>query len=424
MTQGQTPPASAPSETPLGTSSAASPRADSMRDEFCRLFGKAPQAVFFSPGRVNLIGEHTDFNGGHVFPCAITLGIWAAARKRTDNRIRLFSLNKNNVGMQEFTELPAAFTPANDWTNYPLGVLDVLAKAGHPLPSGQDILYWGDLPNGAGLSSSASMEVLTGIIANEFFGFGLSLIELALLAQKAENNFVGVRCGIMDQFTVAMGRKDQAILLDCNTLKYRYSPLAFEHCKLVITNTNKPHSLASSKYNERRAQCETALADLKTVLPNLTALGELDGPAFAEVSHVIRNADCLKRARHAVLENQRTLQAVDALEANDSKLLGELMRASHISLRDDFEVSCPELDVLAELAWKEPGVIGSRMTGGGFGGCTVSLVLEEHVNDFRSHIGEAYTKATGLVADFYITRAADGAHRVPESQSGCHKESE
>lgn len=383
-----------------------------VRGEFRKFFGAVPEAVYCSPGRVNLIGEYTDFNGGHVFPCAITLGIWAAVRKRTDNHVRLFSLNRTEIGIRDFTDLPAAFIPENDWTNYPLAVFDVLAKTGHPLPGGLDILYWGDLPNGSGLSSSASMEVLTAMMANELFGFGLSMTELALLAQKAENDFVGVRCGIMDQFTVAMGRKDQAILLDCNTLEHRYSPLALGEIRLVITNTNKPHELANSKYNERRTQCESALADLQTVLPNLTALGELDGPAFAAVSKIIRDPLCLKRARHAVLENQRTLQAVEALERKDSQLVGELMRASHLSLRDDFEVSCRELDILAELAWKEPGVIGSRMTGGGFGGCTVSLVQEDHVKAFRDHVGEAYTRATGLVPYFYVTSAAQGAHQV------------
>lgn len=386
-----------------------------MQRVFSETFGAEAEGVFFTPGRVNLIGEHTDYNGGHVFPCAITLGIWAAARRRTDGQVRLFSLNREALGVMRFDAVPQVCDKANDWANYPLGVLHTLAEAGHPVPGGLDIVYDGNLPNGAGLSSSAAMEVLTGLVCNELYGLGLSLQELALLGQRAENQYVGMRCGIMDQFTVAMGKKDHAILLDCNTLNFRYSPLALGDYRIVLVNSNKAHELASSKYNERREQCETALADLRTLRPDLPSLGALTGEAFAELSGAIRNGDCLKRARHAVLENRRALTAVEALERNDLARFGELMRASHISLRDDYEVSCREMDVLAELAWQEEGVLGARMTGGGFGGCTVNLVRESCVDAFRERVGRAYTAATGLVPDFYVADVADGARRLTDN---------
>lgn len=379
--------------------------------EFGRVFGATPEGAFFAPGRVNLIGEHTDYNGGHVFPCAISLGTYAAASRRADNRVCLHSLNRPSAGTMEYAFPVPPAASAEDWTIYPLGVLHVLAETGHLLPFGLNILYWGNLPSGAGLSSSASMEVLTGVICNEFFSLGLPMLQLALLGQKAENEYVGVRCGIMDQFSVAMGRENHAMLLDCNTLEYRYSPLALEGYHIVLTNSNVKHSLGSSKYNERRAQCEAALADLRRIQPELPSLGALTDQAFETLaSHIIDPVN-RQRARHAVLENRRTLKAVEALERCDLARFGALMNESHVSQRDDYAVSCPEMDILAELAWKEPGVIGSRLTGGGFGGCTVSLVPSEHISSFQTHTAAGYTAATGLIPEFYVADIASGARR-------------
>lgn len=378
---------------------------------FAQTFGCEPEAVFFAPGRVNLIGEHTDYNGGHVFPCAISLGTFAAAARRADGRVRLHSFSRSAMGVMEFALPPPGYTEGNDWTNYPLGVIHVLLQAGHAFPGGLDILFDGTLPSGAGLSSSASIEVLTAVICNALFTLRMSLQDMALLSQKAENEYVGVRCGIMDQFAVAMGREHCAILLNCDTLEYRYSPLELGDCRIVLVNTNKKHSLASSQYNVRRAQCEAALADLRAVRPELPSLGALTREEFDALAPHITDSLAARRARHAVYENRRVLEAVQALEQNDLRRFGELMHDSHVSLRDDFEVSCPELDLLAELAWKEPGVVGARMTGGGFGGCTVNLVSESRLEAFKRHIGDAYTQATGLVPDFYVADTAGGASR-------------
>lgn len=386
----------------------------SVKREFSGIFGNEPEGLFFSPGRVNLIGEHTDYNGGHVFPCAISLGIWAAAARRPDGRVRLHSLNRSTVGTQEFSLPPSAFNERHDWANYPLGVLHTLLDEGYSLPGGLDILYNGNLPNGAGLSSSASIEVLTGVICNELFNLDLSMTQIALLAQKAENNYVGVRCGIMDQFSVAMGLENCAILLDCNSLVHHYSRLALGDCRIVLANTNVKHSLGTSKYNERRAQCETALEDVRAAGPeyaSLTAWGALSEKEFNALAKYIKDPVNCRRARHAVYENQRTLLAVEALNNDDLDQFGELMRQSHVSLRDDYEVSCPELDMMAELAWKQPGVVGARMTGGGFGGCTVNLVHEAEIERFRADTGSAYARATGLEPDFYVADVAGGARR-------------
>lgn len=380
--------------------------------DFEEIFGGVPEAAFFAPGRVNLIGEHTDYNGGHVFPCAISLGTYAAAARRTDGRVRLHSMNRSFTGTMEFVLPPPASKRADaDWTAYPLGVIHTLFATGHGFAGGLDIVYHGNLPGGAGLSSSASIEVLTGLICNDFFGLGLSMTELALLGQKAENEYVGVRCGIMDQFSVAMGRENCAILLDCNTLVHRYSPLALDGYHIVLTNSNKKHSLGSSKYNERRTQCEAALADLRTIRPDLPSLGALTGEEFDTLACHITDPVNRSRARHAVLENRRTLKAVEALEANDLASFGQLMNESHISQRDDYDVSCREMDILAELAWQVPGVLGSRLTGGGFGGCTVSLVPVSQIDAFRAHIAPAYTRESGLIPDFIVADVFGGARR-------------
>ena len=384
---------------------------DEMQEVFREKFGAAQTHAYFSPGRVNLIGEHTDYNGGHVFPCAISLGTYALVAPRTDGISRLYSMNLPKQGVVQFPMHGAVKSDAYGWANYPIGVVRVMEDAGHRAAHGFDIVLYGTLPNGAGLSSSASIEVLMAVILNDELNLGIDMVELVKFSQKAENEFVGMNCGIMDQFAVGMGKKDCAILLDCNTLSYRYSKLALDGCSIVITNTNKTHSLVTSAYNERRAQCESALKELQKVKP-IKALGELTNAEFDAIASAILDPVERRRARHAVYENNRTLEAVKALEANDVKRFGELMNASHVSLRDDYEVTGPELDTLAELAWQQDGVLGSRMTGGGFAGCTVSIVRDAAIPAFEKNVGDAYTAKIGYAPSFYVANIADGARRL------------
>lgn len=384
---------------------------DKMQEVFREKFGAAQTHAYFSPGRVNLIGEHTDYNGGHVFPCAISLGTYALVAPRTDGTSRLYSMNLPEQGVVQFPMHGAVKSDAYGWANYPIGVVRVMEDAGHRAAHGFDIVLYGTLPNGAGLSSSASIEVLMAVILNDELNLGIDMVELVKFSQKAENEFVGMNCGIMDQFAVGMGKKDCAILLDCNTLSYRYSKLALDGCSIVITNTNKTHSLVTSAYNERRAQCESALKALQKVKP-IKALGELTNAEFDAIASAIPDPVERRRARHAVYENNRTLEAVKALEANDVKRFGELMNASHVSLRDDYEVTGPELDTLAELAWQQNGVLGSRMTGGGFAGCTVSIVRDAAIPAFEKNVGDAYTAKIGYAPSFYVANIADGARRL------------
>lgn len=384
---------------------------DEMQEVFREKFGAAQTHAYFSPGRVNLIGEHTDYNGGHVFPCAISLGTYALVAPRTDGISRLYSMNLPEQGVVQFPMHGAVKSDAYGWANYPIGVVRVMEDAGHRAAHGFDIVLYGTLPNGAGLSSSASIEVLMAVILNDELNLGIDMVELVKFSQKAENEFVGMNCGIMDQFAVGMGKKDCAILLDCNTLSYRYSKLALDGCSIVITNTNKTHSLVTSAYNERRAQCESALKALQKVKP-IKALGELMNAEFDAIASAIPDPVERRRARHAVYENNRTLEAVKALEANDVKRFGELMNASHVSLRDDYEVTGPELDTLAELAWQQDGVLGSRMTGGGFAGCTVSIVRDAAIPAFEKNVGDAYTAKIGYAPSFYVANIADGARRL------------
>lgn len=384
---------------------------DEMQEVFREKFGAAQTHAYFSPGRVNLIGEHTDYNGGHVFPCAISLGTYALVAPRTDGISRLYSMNLPEQGVVQFPMHGAVKSDAYGWANYPIGVVRVMEDAGHRAAHGFDIVLYGTLPNGAGLSSSASIEVLMAVILNDELNLGIDMVELVKFSQKAENEFVGMNCGIMDQFAVGMGKKDCAILLDCNTLSYRYSKLALDGCSIVITNTNKTHSLVTSAYNERRAQCESALKALQKVKP-IKALGELTNAEFDAIASAIPDPVERRRARHAVYENNRTLEAVKALEANDVKRFGELMNASHVSLRDDYEVTGPELNTLAELAWQQDGVLGSRMTGGGFAGCTVSIVRDAAIPAFEKNVGDAYTAKIGYAPSFYVANIADGARRL------------
>ena len=408
-------------------------------DKFAELFGATDDAHFyFAPGRVNLIGEHTDYNGGHVFPCALTLGTYGVARKREDRLMHFYSCNLDEIGVVETSLDDLTNKDCYDWANYPLGVVWTFSEKGYKLDTGFDMVIWGNIPNGAGLSSSASLEVLTGVILTDLYGItDLSPIDLALFGQYSENNFNGCNCGIMDQFTVAVGKKDNAIFLDTNTLQYEYAPILLEDSKIIITNSKVKHSLVTSEYNVRRQECADALSDLQKEL-SISSLGELTPEEFEEAKHLIRDEVRVKRAKHAVYENQRTIAAVNAtakddfntdltqyiqidetdltavkaLKEGDITKFGELMNQSHVSLRDDYEVSCKEIDLLVDLSWNTPGVIGSRITGGGFGGCTVSIVKNEAVDNFIKNVGEAYKEKFGYEAEFYVVDIGVGASRL------------
>ena len=382
-------------------------------DMFAELFGDSEGARFyFSPGRVNLIGEHTDYNGGHVFPCALTLGTYGAARKREDNKIHLYSMNLDSFGVVEASLDDLTNKKEYNWANYPLGVVWAFKEKGHTITSGFDMVIWGNIPNGSGLSSSASLEVLTGVILTDLFEIkDLSMTDLALIGQYSENNFNGCNCGIMDQFAVAMGKKDHAIFLDTSDLSYEYAPCVLDGAKIVITNSKVKHSLVDSAYNDRRNECAAALKALQSEL-DIQALGDLTPEEFEAHKSLIKDEIQLQRAKHAVYENQRTIDAVTALKAGDIESFGKLMNQSHISLRDDYDVSCEEIDILVDLAWKIPGVLGSRITGGGFGGCTVSIVKNESIDTFIEIIGKTYLEKVGHEAEFYTVDIGDGASRL------------
>lgn len=382
-----------------------------LEQKFQEVFGAPAEKQFFAPGRVNLIGEHTDYNGGNVFPCAIDKGTYGLVKKRNDRKFRMYSKNFADLGVMEFTLDELTNDKKHDWANYPKGVIKMFLEAGQKIDSGFDILFSGNIPNGAGLSSSASIEMLTAIVLKDLFHLSIDPVEMAQLGKKTENLFIGVNSGIMDQFAVAMGKKDHAILLDCNTLKYAYVPVVLKDEVIVIANTNKRRGLADSKYNERRAECDEALAELQTKLP-IKALGELSIEQFEANKDLIKSPVRQKRAKHAVYENQRTLKAQKELSAGNLAEFGKLMNQSHISLRDDYEVTGVELDTLAALAWEQPGVVGSRMTGAGFGGCTVSIVKKDKVDDFIKNVGEAYKNKIGYAADFYIASVSDGAKKL------------
>lgn len=365
---------------------------------------------FFAPGRVNLIGEHTDYNGGYVFPCALEMGTYAVARKREDSKIRLFSENFPEKGIIEVDINHLTYCKNHDWANYPKGVVKVFKDTGWEISKGFDVYFWGNIPNGAGLSSSASIELATCVLLKSLFSLAIDKMEMIKLSQKAENQFIGVNCGIMDQFTSGMGKKDHAILLDTNTLAYQYVPVHLEGISIIIGNTNKRRGLTTSRYNERRKECENALKALQKNL-KITSLGELNEETFEANKHLIEGEVERKRARHAVYENQRTVKAAKALNANDIEYFGQLMNLSHDSLRDDYEVSCIELDTLVASALKH-GAIGSRMMGAGFGGCTVSLVYDTMIERFINEVGREYKNAIGYEADFYVVTIGDGAREI------------
>jgi galactokinase len=376
---------------------------------FKEVFNEDYSKAYFTPGRVNLIGEHVDYNGGCVFPCGLTIGTYAIVRLREDNKIRLFSENFKESGILEFTL--DRLVKENQWTDYPLGELKTFLDEGYKIDRGFDILFFGNIPNGAGLSSSASLEVLTGFILKSLFSLDIEMIEIVKLSQKAENKFVGVDCGIMDQFAVGMAKKDKAILLDCNTLDYSYVTLKLDNHSILIANTNKRRGLADSAYNERRNECETALVELQTKL-DIKSLGELSIDKFEENKNLIKDEVRKKRAKHAVYENARTERAVEALSQNNLKEFGLLMNQSHISLRDDYEVTGLYLDTMVEALWEEEGVVGARMTGAGFGGCTVSIVEDKFIDQIIENVGKKYTKKTKLVGEFYKVKVGAGAREI------------
>ncbi len=381
-------------------------------DKFIELFGDGGEIrTYFAPGRVNLIGEHTDYNGGHVFPCALTIGTYGVVRKREDRQLRFYSMNFDRIGMITSSLDDLKPDPAAKWTNYPKGVLWAFKERGMEITQGMDLMLFGNIPNGSGLSSSASVEVLTGYILKDLYGFDVTNQDLALIGQFSENHFNGVNCGIMDQFAIAMGKKDHAIFLDTATLDYTYAPVKLQDEKIVIACSNKKRGLGDSKYNERRAECEKALEELQQYA-GIKSLGDLTEEEFEKFQFAIQDEDRRKRAKHAVYENQRTIHAVEALQAGDLAKFGQLMNASHVSLRDDYEVTGLELDTLVEAAWQVDGVIGSRMTGAGFGGCTVSIVKNGAIDSFIEQVGAAYLKKIGYSADFYVVEIGDGPARL------------
>ena len=386
---------------------------EKLKKRFSELFGGLENTrEYFSPGRVNLIGEHTDYNGGHVFPCALTLGTYAIARRRDDDKIMLYSENVSKAGVITLSKDNIEFNESFGWAAYPIGVVWAFEKQGKSLDSGFEMAIFGDIPNGSGLSSSASIEVLTGAVLRDLYSFDdVTGEDLAKIGQYSENNFNGVKCGIMDQFAVAMGKKDHAIFLDTATLKYEYAPVRLENASIVIVNSKVKHSLVDSAYNERRSQCASALSDLKEVL-DISTLGDIDEETFEKNKEAIKDPTERRRAKHAVYENRRTIMAVKALSENDIELFGKLMDESHVSLRDDYEVSCEEIDFLVDTAHAVKGVIGSRITGGGFGGCTVNIVKNEALDEFRERINRDYLEKFGKEPGIYTVSIGDGAGRI------------
>lgn len=381
-------------------------------EKFIELFGNEGEAhVYFAPGRVNLIGEHTDYNGGHVFPCALTIGTYMAARKRADRKLNFYSMNFEELGVLESSLDDLTPKADGEWTNYPKGVIWAFEGRGMKLDCGLDIALYGNIPNGSGLSSSASLEVVTGYMLRDLFGFDVTNQDLALIGQYSENNFNGCNCGIMDQFASAMGKKDNAIFLDTSDLSFEYAPIVLDGAKIVVTNSMVKHSLVTSAYNDRRNESAQALKDLQQVC-GIKTLGDLTEEEFETYKSAIKDDINRARAKHAVYENQRTIKAVKALKDKDLETFGKLMNASHVSLRDDYETSCEEVDVLVDEAWKIPGVIGSRITGGGFGGCTVSIVKDEAIDTFKEKLTAAYEEKVKKTPEFYVVSVGDGPSKL------------
>ncbi len=385
-------------------------RTNDLYEKFLAIFGKSTKETHFfhSPGRVNLIGEHTDYNGGFVFPCALSVGTYAVIRKRDDHKIKFASTNFELAVEVDIHEV--VFDKKHDWANYPKGVVKELLNTGVAF-SGFEILFSGNIPNGAGLSSSASIELCMAVALNDLFHLKKEMLEMVKLSQKAENNFVGLNCGIMDQFAVGMGKKDMAMFLDCKSLQYDYVPIKLDNHLLIIADTNKRRGLADSKYNERRSECETAVDLLKNKI-EITCLGDCTIEQFNQHKFLIENETVRKRAEHVVYEDERTFTATKMLKEGDLSSFGKLMNESHQSLKELYEVTGVELDTMVSLAQQAKGVLGARMTGAGFGGCTVSIVEKEHVEKFKSEVGNGYQARIGLQAAFYEVEIGDGAREV------------
>jgi len=381
-----------------------------LKEKFIEKFGKGEISGYFSPGRVNLIGEHTDYNGGFVFPCALSFGIYCLIRKVNRPSFRFASMNmdfETELSMDQLTKP----LPDKAWVNYPLGVIAQFVKKGMKPETGADLLFYGNVPVGAGLSSSAAMEVSTAVAIDDQYGYKLDRLDLVKMSQAAEHEFAGVMCGIMDQFASGFGKKDHAIFLNCDTNKYELVPVILKNSKIIVSNTNSPHKLDSGKYNERVSECAAAVEAIKP-FKNINKLGEISPEEFKKVENKIKDETVRARARHVVSEIGRTKDAVNALKNGDVAAFGKLMNASHVSLRDDYEVTGPELDAMAEAAWEIDGVIGSRMTGGGFGGCTVSIVKEEVIDAFKKKVGKEYEAKTKLKPEFYVAEISDGGKKL------------
>lgn len=384
---------------------------DMLKNEFKNKFNKETDKVFFAPGRINLIGEHTDYNGGHVFPCSITIGTYALVSLNNSDKCSLYSVNFKDLGVFNIDLDNLDYKKDDNWTNYVKGIIKYLKQAGYIIDTGMDILFYGEIPNGSGLSSSASLELASGILLKKMFNLDIDMIDLVKVGKDVENNYIGVNSGIMDQFAIGMGIKDCAILLDCNTLKYSYAPIKLDDYNIIIMNTNKRRELADSKYNERRAECEKALSILKKEL-NINSLGELDDSTFQKYKYLLEDETLFKRARHAVYENIRTLKALDELNNGNLESFGKLINESHISLKNDYEVTGKELDTLVEAAWKQNGTLGARMTGAGFGGCAIAIVKKDSTDEFIKNVSDIYLNEIGYKADFYIANIGDGAKEV------------
>ncbi|WP_088052784.1 galactokinase [Virgibacillus dakarensis] len=382
--------------------------------QYQKIFKTTEKPVqFFAPGRINLIGEHTDYNGGHVFPASISFGTYAVGRKRNDQKFRFYSLNFPGSGMIHCDLADLTYCVQDDWANYPKGMIHLIRESGFPITNGADILFYGDIPNGAGLSSSASIEMVTGVLLEGLFNLEIDRMQMIKLGQKVENEYIGVNSGIMDQFAIGMGKQDHAILLNCQTLEYEYAPISLDNYCIMIINTNKQRTLAGSKYNERRQQCEQALKDLQTEL-SITSLGELSNEQFLEQQQLIKDDTNRKRAKHAVSENVRTVEALKKLQAGDLDGFGKLMNDSHHSLKYDYEVTGKELDCLVQAACEQEGVIGARMTGAGFGGCAIAIVEKDKQASFKQNVNRKYREMIGYDATFYTAAISDGAKQIRE----------
>lgn len=385
--------------------------------EFQSIFSTTEEPrTFFAPGRINLIGEHTDYNGGHVFPASISFGTYALAQKRSDEKLRFYSMNFSELGVIECNLNDLDYNKSDDWANFPKGMIKYLREYGADISTGVDILFYGNIPNSAGLSSSASIEIVTGVLMQGLFNINIDRLKMIQIGQKVENKYIGVNSGIMDQFAIGKGKKDHAILLNTQTLEYHYAPIELDGYRIMIINTNKQRTLAGSKYNERRSECEQALANLQTEL-QIESLGDLTSKQFETHKHLIKDPTIQKRAKHAVYENERTLIALEELQQGHLETFGELMNQSHISLQHDYEVTGIELDTIAEAAWKQDGVLGARMTGAGFGGCAIAIVKDDKINDFKKSVNDIYRDTIGHDAIFYTATIGDGAKEITKGEN-------